>query len=145
QDPAGATHYLFAHLQQTTASLNLRLDYTLTPTMTIQLYANPFVSKGTYSNAREITSTPRAADRAARYQPYTADPSYTPGGFNFKSFNSNLVMRWEYRPGSTLFLVWQQGRQNFAGAEGNGGITSNLGDLFGLRPSNLFQIKASYW
>jgi hypothetical protein len=54
-------------------------------------------------------------------------------------------MRWEYRPGSTLFLVWQQGRSDFANAEGNGSVTRNLGDLFALRPSNLFQVKASYW
>ncbi len=140
----GTTHYLFAHLEQTQASLNLRLDYTLTPTLSVQVYANPFVSKGTYSNAREITATPRAADIGSRYQPY-ADPTYAPGGFNFKAFNSNLVLRWEYRPGSTLFVVWQQGRSDFGGAEGNGSVTRNLGDLFGLRPSNLFQVKASYW
>lgn len=143
--PAGPTHYVFAHLERSTASLNLRLDYTMSTTMTLQLYANPFVSKGTYTNARETSATPRAADRAARYQPYTAEPGYDPGGFNFKSFNSNVVLRWEYRPGSTLFVVWQQGRSIFDSVEGSGSMTRNLGDIFDLRPSNLFQIKASYW
>ena len=53
-----------------------------------------------------------------------------PGGFNYKQFASNVVFRWEYRPGSTLFLVWNQGRQGGAGAEGTAGFGGDLRDLF---------------
>ena len=55
------------------------------------------------------------------------------------------MFRWEYRPGSTLFVVWSQGRQNSAGAEGTQGFRGDLGDLFDLRPDNSFLVKLSYW
>jgi hypothetical protein len=143
-DSLGATHYRFAHLVQTEASLSVRFDYTLTPTMSVQAYGAPFVSKGTYSNVRELSATPRAAAYDDRYQPWV-DPAYDPGGFNFRSFNSNVVFRWEYRPGSTLFFVWQQGRSDFAGLEGGRSIGGDLSGIMDLRPNNVFLVKASYW
>lgn len=144
-DSTGATHYTFAHLSQRTASINWRVDYTLSPTLSVQVYAQPFVSKGTYSNVREV-SDPRAARYPDRYEPY-ADPAVAgnPGGFNFKQFRSNVVARWEYRPGSTLFLVWTQGRQDFTPAQGTSSFAGDLRDLFDARPDNTFLVKASYW
>jgi hypothetical protein len=147
-DPVNAsvTHYTFAHLDQTTVSLTLRLNYTFTPTMSLQVYAQPFVSKGTYSNVRELTATPRAASYDDRYQPYTPPAgAYAPTGFNFKAFQSNVVFRWEYRPGSTLFLVWNEGRQGVAGAEGTNDVQGDVRDLFRLHPMNTFLVKVSYW
>jgi hypothetical protein len=143
-DTLGSVRYRFAHLSQTETSLSLRFDYTMAPTLSLQVYAAPFLSKGTYSNVRELSATPRADDYDDRYQPYV-DPAYQPGGFNFQAFNSNVVLRWEYRPGSTLFVVWQQGRSGFANLEGARTVGQNLGDLFGLRPSNTFLVKMSYW
>ena len=106
------------------------------------MYAQPFVSKGTYSNVRELAA-PRAADYDARYTPYAGA---TPGGFNFKQFNSNMVLRWEYRPGSALFVVWQQGRQpDVQPAMGTQGFWKDIGDLFDAHPNNTFLVKASYW
>jgi len=55
------------------------------------------------------------------------------------------VLRWEYRPGSTLFVVWTQGRQDFAGAEGPGSMRDNFRHIFDLHPDNTFLVKASYW
>ena len=114
-----STHYTFAHLEQRTFSLTWRLGYTFTPTTSLQVYASPFVSKGTYSDVREIADA-RASDYDARYRPY-GDPAVAgdPGGFNFQQFRSNVVFRWEYRPGSTLFLVWSQGREGSASVEGD--------------------------
>ena len=144
-DQGGTTHYTFAYLDQTTTSLTTRVDYTFTPTLTLQLYAQPFVSKGTYRNVRELAD-PRAAKYEDRFQPY-GDQAVTdnPGGFNFKQFRSNLVLRWEYRPGSTLYVVWNQGRTGFLPLEGDRSITGDYRDLFSLRPDNTFLIKASYW
>ncbi len=144
-DSLGARHYTFAHLEQRTASITWRGDFTFTPDLTLQLYAQPFVSKGTYSDVRELAQ-PLAAAYVDRYQPY-GDAAVTgnPGGFNVKSFRSNVVLRWEYQPGSTLFVVWTQGRNDFAPQEGTRSITGNLGDLFGLRADNTLLIKASYW
>jgi hypothetical protein len=144
-DDAGDAHYTFAHLEQKTLSLTFRLDYTFTPTASLQVYASPFVSKGTYSNVRELAD-PRAHDYDARYQPYNdPDVSADPGGFNFQQFRSNMVFRWEYRPGSTLFLVWSQGRENSLPIEGNKSFGGNFGDLFDQRANNTFLVKVSYW
>src|SRR6267154_1913173 len=134
------THYTFARLDQNEASLTGRIDYTVSPTLTVQLYAQPFVSKGTYSNLSELAD-PRAAAYADRYKPYTG----VLDGFNRKQFNSTAVLRWEYRPGSTLFVVWTQGRQLFLDAEGTRSMSREFRDLFDLHPDNTFLVKASYW
>jgi hypothetical protein len=141
----GDAHYTFAHLEQKTLSLTFRLDYTFTPTASLQVYASPFISKGTYSNVRELAD-PRAQQYDDRYQPY-ADPDVSgdPGGFNFQQFRSNVVFRWEYLPGSTLFLVWSQGRENSLPVEGTKTFGGNLGDLFDQRANDTFLVKVSYW
>ena len=138
------TYYLFAHLEQKQLGVTMRFTYPFTASATLQVYAQPFVSKGTYSNVQRLSATPRAADFASRYNP---DPvaADNPGGFNYKQFRSNVVFRWEYRAGSTLFLVWSQGRQNSTGAEGTQGFRGDLSDLFGLQPDNSFLVKLSYW
>ena len=136
----GTTHYLFAHLDQQEASMTFRLDYTASPTLTLQAYAQPFVSKGRNSDVRELAN-PRATQYTARYQPY----AFTPGDFNSKFFNSNLVVRWEYRPGSTLFVVWSQGRDDFESTMGTRPFNKDFGRLFNAYPRNTFLIKMSYW
>ena len=138
--PPFATHYTFAHLNQKEVSLTGRVDYTLSTTLTVQLYAQPFVSKGTFSDVRELAD-PNAAAFDDRYQPYPAASD----GFNKKAFNSTAVLRWEYRPGSALFLVWTQGRQHRDGAEGPRSMGGDFRDLFDLHPENTFLVKASYW
>jgi len=137
-DPTG-THY-FAHLNQKEVSLTGRVDYTLSTVLTLQLYAQPFVSKGTFSHP-QVLDDPNAAAFDDRYKSYSA----TPGGFNFKAFNSTTVLRWEYRPGSTLFVVWTQGRGDFQPDMGQRSIRGDFEDLFGLHPNNTFLVKASYW
>ena len=146
-DTTKAPHYLFAHLEQKELGVTMRVTYPFTANATLQIYAQPFVSKGTYSNMRELSPTPRTAEYVNRYQPYYADTAVSnhPGGFNYKQFRSNVVFRWEYRPGSTLFVVWSQGRQNSVSAEGTRGLRGDLSDLFDLSPDNTFLVKLSYW
>jgi hypothetical protein len=145
-DDDGATHYTFAHLDQTTTSATVRLNYTFTPDVSLQVYAQPFVSKGTYADVRQLSATPRAKDYDDRYAPYD-DASVTadPGGFNFKQLQSNVVFRWEYNPGSTLFLVWNQGRQGSNPIEGANSFQGDVRDLMRLHPANTFLVKMSYW
>jgi len=144
-DPTGGLHYTFAHLEQKTLSLTWRLGYTFTPEATLQVYASPFISKGTYSDVREVGDA-RAEAYDARYRPYDdPDVAGDPGGFNVREFRSNVVFRWEYRPGSTLFLVWSQGRQGFSETEGNKSFGGDLGDLFRERANHTFLVKVSYW
>jgi hypothetical protein len=139
-------HYTFARLDQHTTSLTARLNYTFTPDISLQTYLQPFVSKGTYSNVRQLSSNPRADNYDDRYAPYD-NPAVTsdPGGFNFKQLQSNVVFRWEYRPGSTFFAVWNSGRQQFLPNEGTENFRGDVGDLFDLRPANTFLVKLSYW
>ena len=142
-DTKGVTHYTFARLNQNLTSLTTRIDFTATPTLTLQLYAAPFITSGSFSNWRELSATPRADTYASRFKPYTAQGD--PGGFNFKQFRSNAVVRWEYRPGSTLFLVWSQGREQDGVNPGTYALRRDAGDLFRVRPDNTFLIKTSYW
>ncbi|HKK08986.1 MAG TPA: DUF5916 domain-containing protein, partial [Gemmatimonadota bacterium] len=143
-DSGGTAHYAFAHLEQRTLGLTWRLDYTFTPEATLQVYASPFVSRGTYSDLREL-ARPGASDYADRLRPY-ADPSLPdgPGGFDVQEFRSNVVFRWEYRPGSTLFLVWSQGREGSAPLQGGRSLLGDVGNLFGRAADNTFLVKLSY-
>ena len=137
--PAG-TSYTFARLDQKTTSITARLDYTLSSTLSLQLYAQPFITSGDYSNLRAL-----ADGRADRYADrFTPVVGAEPQDFNFKQFRSNTVLRWEYRPGSVLFLVWQQGRQDMRNP-GTYDMGRDFGDLFRTRADNTLLIKASYW
>ena len=135
------SHYTFARLDQRTTSLTARVDYTLTPTLSVQVYAQPFITAGDYSDLREIAD-PRAARYADRFRPFT---SVAPDDFNVKQFRSNTVLRWEYRPGSVLFFVWQQGRGQYDRDPGNFELGRDFRNLFDVRSENTFLIKGSYW
>jgi hypothetical protein len=144
------THHTFAALEQTSASITARLNFTATPNLSFQFYAQPFVTKGTFSNLRELDD-PRADAYADRYQPFLFDCDGNPGvtcdprGFDYKQLNTNAVVRWEYRPGSAIFFVWQQGRFRSVNDPSRFEGSRDFGDLFELHPNNTFLIKASYW
>ena len=145
-DSLGVTHYGFARLKQTTEAITARLNYTISPTATLQVYAQPFISKGTYSDLRELSATPRAAQYDQRFQPYyDAATAADPGGFNYEQFRSNVVFRWEYRPGSKQFLVRIQRSQASADSESTSGLGGDLRKLFRLPADNTFLVKLSYW
>lgn len=138
-DDAG-THYVFGRIDQTTVGLSVRANYTLHPTLTLQIYARPFVSAGAYTDFKELTNGRAPADDD-RYRPfaYGDDPN-----FNFLSFRTTNVLRWEYRPGSALFVVWQQGRED---SLSNGGfrLGRDLGGAFDAPASNTLLVKISRW
>ena len=103
------------------------------------------MSKGTYSDVREVVN-PRAARYADRFGPYgDAAVARNPGAFNFKAFNSSTVLRWEYRPGSSLYLVWTQGRQDFEPLAGTRALSGDFDRLFRVHPANTFLIKVAHW
>jgi hypothetical protein len=143
-DSAGVTHYSFAHLDQRTVSLNARVNYTFTPDLTFEFYGQPFVSTGSYSDVREISATPNAEKYDDRFDSFTA-PQGINSTFKFTQLRTNAVVRWEYRPGSTLFVVWQHGRQDASNQFSNRSWMRDYQDLFGLHPDNTFLIKAAYW
>lgn len=138
QDAAG--NYVFGRLDQRTVSFTARVNYTITPTLTVQLYAQPFVSAGHYDQFKRLVDG-RAASFANRYEPYAYDGN---PDFNYRSFRSTNVLRWEYKPGSALFIVWQQGRENTADY-GQFNFSRDFGQVFSTPASNVFLVKMSYW
>ena len=140
-------HYTVARLDIPTRSLTSRINYTLSTTLTLQWYGQAYVSHGTYGDVREVVNG-RSQDWNARFRPYgDAALRADPGGIDFKQLRSNTVLRWEYRPGSALFVVWSQGRDFEGNAAANVGLWPgrDFGDLFALRPQNTIAVKVSYW
>jgi hypothetical protein len=133
------THYVFGELRQRTSSMTLRLNYTLTPNLSVQLYGQPFVSAGRFERYKELVDG--RAPYAARFAPFAY-----PEGADFKvlSFRTTNVMRWEYKPGSTLFVVWQQGREGFS-PDGSFRFGRDYGDAFTTPSNNAFLVKLAYW
>ena len=129
--------YIFAHVDRSTYAMEVRLNYTFKPDLTLDFYGEPFAASGRYDHFGEL-----AAARTRLTIPLTAiSPSRD---FNVQSFRSNLVLRWEWRAGSTLYLVWQQDRER----EATLGTRVGLGDMFsslGRSGDNFFAIKASFW
>jgi hypothetical protein len=164
-DPAATStfgnRYVFATLDQKVTSLVTRVDWTFTPRMSLQLYVQPLIVSGHYVEFKEFT-TPRAFDFAIYGRdkgtvvrdPSTGLVTIDPGNgnliqfgdpdFNFRSLLGNAVLRWEYRPGSTLFLVWQQHRQDVE-SFGDFAFGRDYSGLFKQAPENVFAVKATYW
>ena len=139
-DRDGGTHYVFGHLDQTTTSLTTRVNYTLTPNLSVQVYGQPFVSSGDYENFHEMVNG-RAVRYDNRYAPfaYEGNPD-----FRFLSFRTTNVMRWEFKPGSTLFVVWQQGREQFL-PDGTFSFGRDYRDVFKTPSTNTVLVKLAYW
>ncbi len=156
--------YIMAALGQKTVGLTVRLNWSLTPELSIQYYGMPYISAGTYSKFKRITDS-RAATLEGRFHLFgpgeissdpvegvynidengdgLADYSFPNPNFNFFQFRSNLVIRWEYLPGSVLYLVWSQDRTGFDHT-GQFAFGDGFRDLFDVHPGNVFLVKFSY-
>ena len=158
----GDLPYIFGRISQETVSMTGRLDVAFTPNLTFQLYLQPFVAAGNYSAFKQVID-PRADRYADRFFPLesAADADcyggYSAGvagstdevciansDFNYKQFRSNAVLRWEFRPGSAVFVVWSQGRQH-SDQMGEINYGSDFGTLFGSASDDVFLVKVSYW
>jgi len=165
-DPSASTmfgrRYVFAALDQTTFSADTRINWTFTPALSLQLYAQPFVSAGRYSRFGELErpSTSRYAVYGETQGTVSATkdtvlidpdgvggaPSFTIGNpdFNIRSLRGNAVLRWEYRPGSALFVVWQQRRVGSA-SFGDFDFERDVSAIFRQPLTNVFLVKLTYW
>ena len=161
-DPTATTfygrRYVFGGLEQRTLSMNTRLNLTFTPTLSLEVFAQPLIASGRYTDYKEFVA-PRVLEKRV-YQAVseqdgvvTIDPdeagpadafSFDKPDFTFRSLRGNAVLRWEYRPGSTLFLVWTQSR---ASEEllGDLSLRRDVDALFAAPAENIFLIKVSYW
>ena len=153
------TEYVFGRMEQNTLAMTLRTDVALTPTLSLQLYAQPFVSSGSFEDFKRVAD-PRARRYGDRFQgveaelvdgSYRADlngdgelESFRNPEFSSMQFRSNAVLRWEYRPGSTAYLVWSQARTGFE-PDGEFQVGRRLDDLFSAPAENVLMVKVSYW
>ena len=155
--------YIMSQLDSRQISLAARINIGITPDMSVQYYGQPFIFSGNYSHFKSITN-PDADDYYSRYHEYSdkeiqydsenavynvdtdgngTDFSFDNPDFHFLQYRSNLVYRWEYKPGSTIFLVWSQGRTT-DGPEGNFMFSSYAKELKNTYPQNDFLVKISY-
>ena len=158
--------YLFGNLDQETASLTFRLNYAITANLTVQYYGSPFISKGRYNQFKHVIS-PKADAYRDRFHVFATDQvSHRPDSetyyidengdgdedyhfgnpdFDVREFNSNLVLRWEFNPGSTIFLVWSQARSNYNSLGQELDYQEDLDQLFSSHPDNVVLLKISKW
>jgi hypothetical protein len=130
--------YVFANLDQKTASANFRINWAFSPTMSLQTYVQALISSGDYEGFKSL----------ARPKSYEFDPiTYggTPPDFNFKSLRGNAVFRWEYLPGSTLFLVWTQQRYAEDDTFGDFNFRRDWSALRSADADDIFLAKLSYY
>jgi hypothetical protein len=160
----GNQRYIFATIDQKTISASIRINVNISPDLTLQYWGQPFVASGKYYDYKYITD-PMADKYTNRFYIYsgsqisdngngfnvdenvdgTVDYTLEHNSFNYQAFLSNLVIRWEYSPGSSLYLVWSQTRNNWDGTStGNMDYFNNVGDLFGVKPTNVYLVKFSY-
>ena len=170
QDLDGNLHYFTGVLDENSFSLTTRLDWTFTPDLSLQLYAQPFVSSGDYQSFDEVVA-PKAAAYDDRFDKLEEDRlSYTPAGsdggpgtyqvdlnrdgevdfsfsdpnFNFKQLRSTVVLRWEYMQGSTFFFVWSQSKTAFD-FDSSFNPGRDIRSLFDADGDNIFSIKVNYY
>ena len=168
-DPTAPTgfagnRYVFGNVTTRILSLSTRVNWTLRPSVTLQVYAQPFVAAGDYHSFREYAAT--RSDVVLDYgedigtitqdpttKKYIVDPdgvgpaasfTFNDPNFTSRSLRGTSVLRWEYRPGSTLFFVWTQQRSGFS-PFGDYDISRDTRAMLADRPDNVFLVKATYW
>jgi hypothetical protein len=128
--------YVFGTVDRTEVAMDTRLDWTFTPTLSLQLFAQPYISANDFGDYRSL-ARPRTFD----FDPYTRTEN---DDFTFTSLRGNAVLRWEYRPGSALFVVWQQDRGGEI-TDGRFRFGDNVNGVFDRPSRNVLLIKATYW
>lgn len=160
----GTPRYITGNIDQRTFSTSIRLNYSINPNLSIQFYGQPFISRGTYSDFNYVNDpvaenidnrvTLYNTDQISRFEnsgPYQIDENsdgltdyeIADPDFSFVQFRSNLVARWEYIPGSEIFLVWSQGVTGFGDPMDSLGRSLD-GQILNQKMDNTFLIKATY-
>lgn len=171
--PTFGRRYLFSDLRRRQLSVQTRLNVAFNPKLTLQLYAQPLISAGDYLTYKALTAAETfdfelfeegtavtngnrvsctggrtCVDDNVRYVDFDGDGvtdfDFSDRDFNIRSLRLNAVLRWEYRPGSTVFLVWQQNRREHADI-GSFDLGRDLDALASVEPDNMFIVKLNYW
>lgn len=159
--------YVLAHIDQKQLALETRLSWTFSPTMSFELYAQPLLASGDYYNFKEFDAprqghwsiygrdrgTVTESDANGMVDQYTIDPddagpapafTFDNPDFNFRSLRGNAVFRWEFRPGSVMYVAWAHDRANVA-PMGDFDLSRDWGGLRSALPNNVLLVKASFW
>lgn len=156
--------YIMAAIKQKTVAITFRMNLSLTPDLSIQFYGQPFISAGRYSSFKRITD-PRAGIFDQCYHLFagenigydeenneymidetgngTEDYRFGNPNFNFLQFRANLVLRWEFKPGSAVYVVWSQGRTDYE-ESGDFAFGYDMEQLFNVHPHNVFLVKFAH-
>jgi hypothetical protein len=161
-ESSGGPRYVLGRIDQDTVGATFRADLQITPDLTVQYYGSPFVSNGRYGQFKRVTDPHAGAydDRFVRlegdalaYDAASNTYSVAEGGttysfanpdFSFREFRSNLVTRWEFKPGSAMYVVWSQGRTSSVD-KWDDSISHSFDQLWATPASNVFLVKFSYW
>jgi hypothetical protein len=165
EDFGAHQRYLLGEMDRSTLGMTIRFDYAITPEFTIQYYGNPYVSGGEFRDIKRIVN-PRAQNYEDLYHIFNeSEMSYNSANseyridengdgatdytidnpdFSFREFRSNLVARWEFRPSSTVYLVWTHGRSDYENTRG-ASLSDGLSTLFDGSADNVFLFKFNYW
>ncbi len=173
RNDADQPRYILATIDQTILSLSLRVECNITPDLSVQYWGQPFISSVKYSGFKVASSDPSAENYSDRFHLFTerlglfgpgelyynsndesysvyegssTDPDYSfsKPDFSSNAFLSNLVLKWEFLPGSTAYLVWSQTREYVTG-DGTFDMGNQVSDLFSRnKPYNVFLLKLSY-
>lgn len=156
--------YVFGELKQDMISANIRVNWTFTPKLSLQLFMQPLLAVGKYTKFQEFV-TPKGNEMSLYGEngsvisynnednTYTIDPDGSGAGkeftidnpdFNFKSLKANVVLRWEALPGSVFYFVWTHNRQNLDDP-GRFSLKRDFSNLWSSESDNVFLIKFSYW
>jgi hypothetical protein len=170
--PTYGTRYLFAELDRRTFSMETRVDWTFSPDLSLQVYAQPLLSAGDYVRYKQLAASEsydfvgleQGAAQVLTGQircssaicdvdgtqhvdfdgDGVTDYSFEDRDFNVRSLIGNAVLRWEYRPGSTVFLVWQR-NQSHRAVVGDFDLSRDAGALFRAPADDRFILKVTYW
>jgi hypothetical protein len=157
--PYGPTYdrrYIFAELEQRSFEMGARVDGIFSPNLSLQVFAQPLLSSGDYLTYKQLAaaetfdfvdlgpSDPSGTQSVDFDGDATVDFTFSDRDFNVRSLIGNAVLRWEYRPGSTAFLVWQR-TQSQGASFGDFDLGRDFGDLFGAPAHDRFIVKLTYW
>jgi len=170
--PTFGKRYVFADMTQKTVSANIRVNWTFTPVLSLQFFVQPLFSTGKYDTFKQLKKAGSmdyevygkngsSITYLSENNSYSVVPSDLnagnygwigyPGGylidnpnFNYKSFKANMVLRWEFNPGSTLYFVWTHDKQDFRNP-GTLRLNKDFSSLMEAPPNNIFLVKVSYW
>ncbi|HET7733986.1 MAG TPA: DUF5916 domain-containing protein, partial [Paludibacter sp.] len=152
--------YILGEIDQQTLGFTFRVDYNITPELSIQYYGSPFATVGKFSEFKRVTNSQASSynDRFSVLMPTLNGNTYSVSennngitnysfqnpNFDFCQFRSNLVFRWEYRPGSQFYMVWSQDRTAFA-QPGSQILKQGITGLNNIFPNNIILAKFNYW